>query len=387
MILLATLVVFVGVRLVKWLALWTPLAVRVLVVIVYIALTASISLLLISFDGEWARIGRTIGAYWLGTFIYLSLSAIAFGIIFWAIRLITRPREKALRTMRLVRGWIVVCVTACVAVYGFIHADNPYVAWYSYDAQSNRAEQLGSDAEQAARIAFRQQDAVRIVLVSDTHLGAAATEARFPRIVDMINAQKPDVVLIAGDIFNNDFSTIESPEEIVTQFRRIEAPLDVYACLGNHDCGYGFDSMLEELEKGSVTLLREDYAIVDGRFIVVGRQDGTPITSTDNLKRGSYEAIADRIGSTRLPVIVLDHNPVHIGEYGDGVSLVLSGHTHGGQIFPLTLVTAAMYVTDHGLWQQDAQSPVLLVTSGVDYWGPPMRVGSDAEIAVIDMRL
>lgn len=381
------LIVFIAVRLVKWLALWTPPAVRVLAVAVYAALTASIFLLLVSFDGEWARIGRTIGAYWLGTFVYLSLSAIAFGIIFWAIRLIAHPQEKAMRKMRLVRGWLVVCVTACISAYGFVHADNPLVTWYSYDVQQNHAKALASDAEQAAKIAFRQQGAVRIVLVSDTHLGAAGTEARFPRIVDMINAQKPDVVLIAGDIFNNDFKTIESPEAIVAQFRRIEAPLGVYACLGNHDCGYGFDAMLEQLEQGNVTLLREDFATIDGRFIVVGRQDGTPISSTDGFRRGSYESIAARIGNSDLPIVVLDHNPAHIGEYGSDVSLVLSGHTHGGQIFPLTLVTAAMYVTDHGLWQQDAESPVLLVTSGVDYWGPPMRVGSDAEIAVIDMTL
>lgn len=379
------LIVFIAVRLVKWLALWTPPAVRVLAVAVYAALTASIFLLLVSFDGEWARIGRTIGAYWLGTFVYLSLSAIAFGIIFWVIRLIAHPQEKAMRKMRLVRGWLVVCVTACISAYGFVHADNPLVTWYSYDVQQNHAKALASDAEQAAKIAFRQQGAVRIVLVSDTHLGAAGTEARFPRIVDMINAQKPDVVLIAGDIFNNDFKTIESPEAIVAQFRRIEAPLGVYACLGNHDCGYGFDAMLEQLEQGNVTLLREDFATIDGRFIVVGRQDGTPISSTDGFRRGSYESIAARIGNSDLPIVVLDHNPAHIGEYGSDVSLVLSGHTHGGQIFPLTLVTAAMYVTDHGLWQQDAESPVLLVTSGVDYWGPPMRVGSDAEIAVIDM--
>lgn len=379
------LIVFIAVRLVKWLALWTPPAVRVLAVAVYAALTASIFLLLVSFDGEWARIGRTIGAYWLGTFVYLSLSAIAFGIIFWAIRLIAHPQEKAMRKMRLVRGWLVVCVTACISAYGFVHADNPLVTWYSYDVQQNQAKALASDAEQAAKIAFRQQGAVRIVLVSDTHLGAAGTEARFPRIVDMINAQKPDVVLIAGDIFNNDFKTIESPEAIVAQFRRIEAPLGVYACLGNHDCGYGFDAMLEQLEQGNVTLLREDFATIDGRFIVVGRQDGTPISSTDGFRRGSYESIAARIGNSDLPIVVLDHNPAHIGEYGSDVSMVLSGHTHGGQIFPLTLVTAAMYVTDHGLWQQDAESPVLLVTSGVDYWGPPMRVGSDAEIAVIDM--
>lgn len=381
------LIVFIAVRLVKWLALWTPPAVRVLAVAVYAALTASIFLLLVSFDGEWARIGRTIGAYWLGTFVYLSLSAIAFGIIFWVIRLIAHPQEKAMRKMRLVRGWLVVCVTACISAYGFVHADNPLVTWYSYDVQQNHAKALASDAEQAAKIAFRQQGAVRIVLVSDTHLGAAGTEARFPRIVDMINAQKPDVVLIAGDIFNNDFKTIESPEAIVAQFRRIEAPLGVYACLGNHDCGYGFDAMLEQLEQGNVTLLREDFATIDGRFIVVGRQDGTPISSTDGFRRGSYESIAARIGNSDLPIVVLDHNPAHIGEYGSDVSLVLSGHTHGGQIFPLTLVTAAMYVTDHGLWQQDAESPVLLVTSGVDYWGPPMRVGSDAEIAVIDMTL
>ena len=378
MILLFAFIAYIAVRLVGWLATWTHPAVRVLAVVVYAALTLSIFLLIWSFKGEWADIGRAIGAYWLGIFLYLALSVVLVDIIYLIVRLITRPDKRKRKKMRFVAGWIVVCLTACVSIYGFWHADNPVVAHYDIDISANHSEAANANSGQGM---------LHAVLVSDTHIGAQGTEGRLPRIVELINAQKPDIVFIAGDVFNNDFSAVESPEAVVEAFKQIEAPLGVYACLGNHDCGNGFDRMLEEIEQGNITLLREDYTIVDERFIVVGRQDGSAISRTDGLARESYEAIAERIGDADLPVIVIDHNPGRFDEYGEDVSLVLSGHTHDGQVFPLTLVTDAMYVCDYGVYQRDAQSPVLLVTSGVGYWGPPMRVGSDSEIVVLDLTL
>ena len=383
MILLFAFIVYIAVRLVSWLSTWTHPAVRVLAVVVYAALTLSIFFLIFTFDGAWAAIGRTIGAYWLGIFLYLSLSVVLIDVILLVARLITRPEKEKWKRVRFASGWVIVCLTACISIYGFLNADNPRVVSYEVDLSSNATETHLIDASQDRAGA----EPMRIVLITDTHLGAQGTEARLPRIVEMINAQDPDMVLIAGDVFNGSILTIDSPETVAENLRAINAPKGVFACLGNHDGGYGFDETLEVLKQGNVTLLREDFAIVDDACIIVGREDGNVISYGDGLRRGTYDAIVDRIGTQDLPIIVIDHNPIHIDEYASDVSLVVCGHTHDGQVFPLTLVTYAMYVCDYGIYQRDANSPFLIVTSGVDYWGTPMRVGSTPEIAVIDALL
>ena len=84
-----------------------------------------------------------------------------------------------------------------------------------------------------------------------------------------------------------------------------------------------------------------------------------------------------------LPVVVMDHNPANVDAYSDEVDLILSGHTHKGQIFPGSLITNQMFSVDYGYYRKDAQSPHVVVTSGVGYWGMPLRVGTDCEIVSI----
>jgi predicted MPP superfamily phosphohydrolase len=86
-----------------------------------------------------------------------------------------------------------------------------------------------------------------------------------------------------------------------------------------------------------------------------------------------------------MPVIVMEHNPARIGEYGGEVDLILAGHSHRGQMFPGSLITRAMFAVDYGHYQKDADSPHVIVTSGVSTWGPPMRVGTNSEIVVITL--
>lgn len=100
------------------------------------------------------------------------------------------------------------------------------------------------------------------------------------------------------------------------------------------------------------------------------------------MSRKDYTEIvaqADR----KLPVIVMDHNPSNIDEYGSETDLVLCGHTHRGQIFPGSLFTGAMFTTDYGHYQKDSECPNIIVTSGAGTWGMPMRVGTDCEIVQI----
>jgi predicted MPP superfamily phosphohydrolase len=82
----------------------------------------------------------------------------------------------------------------------------------------------------------------------------------------------------------------------------------------------------------------------------------------------------------------MDHNPASIGEYGLGADLILCGHTHKGQLFPASIVTNAMYDVDYGYYRKDAVSPHVIVSSGVGYWGMPMRVGTDCEIVSVKIK-
>ena len=130
------------------------------------------------------------------------------------------------------------------------------------------------------------------------------------------------------------------------------------------------------------TLLADEYAVIDNRLVLAGRLDASPIGGFDGRRRAPLESVL--AGAPEgLPVVVMDHNPAGASSYGSGVSLVLSGHTLKGQVFPGGLITGMMYDVDHGHWQKDAAAPHVIVTSGVGTWGMPMRVGTDSEVVTI----
>lgn len=182
------------------------------------------------------------------------------------------------------------------------------------------------------------------------------SEERIAGIVDEINGLEPDLVCMAGDIFDNDYEAIRDPDEAARLLGNIAATYGVYVCLGNHDAGETLGEMEKFLERSGIRLLNDEYVVIDGRFILVGRLDSSPIGGFGDMNRTEFAKVMEGAPQT-LPVVVMDHNPANIGEYGSEVDLVLCGHTHRGQIFPGSLFTRLMYVVDYGHYQKRCRKP------------------------------
>ena len=299
----------------------------------------------------------TMNAYWMGIFVYLLI----FFIISDVFILIFRLKDA-----KIIMWMVAVVLALAVSCYGFHHVKQVKLANYDIDIDKN----IGS---------------LNIVMVSDLHIGAVGAESRLPKVIDKINEQSADIVCIAGDIFDNDFDAIGNPDEVINQLKRINAPYGVYACLGNHDAGGTINKMLDLFEKANVRVLNDEYEVVDGRFIVCGRLDAFPIGGNGGMTRKGIENVLENADMS-LPVIVLDHNPQDVDKYDGAVDLVLSGHTHKGQIFPCGIVTDMMFPVDYGYYRRDENAPHVVVSSGAGAWGMPMRVGTDCEVVSVKLK-
>ena len=304
----------------------------------------------------------TISSYWMGLFVYLLLFLLLADFLY----LLLKGFLPAL-PLRILSILAAVVFTAATCIYGIWHANHP--CHISYDVP------LSSSAP---------DEEIKLVMISDLHLGAVGSEERLERIVREINAQQPDIICIAGDFFDNDFDAIHSPEKAAQTLKGLQATHGVYVCPGNHDSGPTVPEMLRFWEECQIRLLADEFILIDGRLVLAGRLDPSPIGGFDGRKRTSIESLL-AAAPKDLPVIVLDHNPANAATYGSGVSLVLCGHTHKGQIFPGSLFTHRMFDVDHGFWKKDSESPAVIVSSGVGTWGMPMRVGTDSEIVSVNL--
>lgn len=305
-----------------------------------------------------------ISAYLMGAFIYLLLFTVVSDIIFAIPRLmklsfILQPRFNGIVTV------LVLALTIGTCVYGAINAR--CIDHVSYSIALHNKKDISD---------------IKLVMISDLHLGAVGSESRLEKTVREINSTHPDIVCIAGDFFDTDYSAISDPEAALETIKKIDATYGVYACLGNHDGGETYAQMTEFLEKAGIRLLNDTYTVIDDRLVLAGRLDASPIGGYGEEKRKPLSEILSNTDPD-LPVIVLDHNPANIDEYGAETDLVLSGHTHKGQIFPANIVTDLLYEVDYGYYRKDENSPHTVVSSGVGYWGMPLRVGTNCEIVSV----
>ena len=215
---------------------------------------------------------------------------------------------------------------------------------------------------------------VKAVMMSDLHLGFHNRRAEFARWVDLINKEKPDMVLIAGDII--DFSAYPLLKENATEeFKRIEAP--IYACLGNHEYISGNAQALQFYADAGIQLLR-DSVVTDGDICIAGRDDRM------NSKRKTLANILSGIDKSKY-LIVLDHQPYHLEETSaEGVDFQLSGHTHHGQIWPLNWITEAIYEVAFGPYKKG--NTQFYVSSGMGIWGGKYRIGTQSEYIVANIQ-
>ncbi len=214
----------------------------------------------------------------------------------------------------------------------------------------------------------------RLVLLSDLHLGYHNQRDAFHRWVDMINKEKPDLILIAGDIIDRSLRPLQE-QKMWEEFRRLSSP--VVACLGNHEYYAGAHGSEEFYQQAGIRLLRDE-SMEWGDIVIVGRDDRT------NPRRKSVRQLMEGVDTSKY-VILMDHQPYHLEQTERaGVDFQLSGHTHYGQVWPISWITDAIYEDAYGSYQKG--NTHYYVSSGMGIWGGKFRIGTRSEYVVMDIQ-
>lgn len=250
---------------------------------------------------------------------------------------------------------------------GWFFAHHVFQTDYSFDTQKD----IGNEG-------------LRIVQISDSHLGVTLDGEEFAREMDKVQATNPDIVFITGDFVDDD-SLKEDMLTACEALGNLNTKYGIYFVFGNHDEGYfntrnfTAEELRNALEENGVRILEDETVLIDNRFYVVGREDRSYPgrehinTLTENLDKSKY-------------IIVLDHQPNdYANEAAAEVDLVLSGHTHGGHIFPAGIIGVLMGSNDRAYGTERRNNTDFIVSSGISGWAIPFKTGTISEFVVIDI--
>lgn len=360
----------------NWLRFKVPFA----VVYLFMALSPVIAFLLPK--SAVAIVIRRISTYWIGIMLYSLLYVVLFDLL----RLIAK-HTKLKNTLLFSRGSVIsigsVVVACAVAtcLYGIFNARNIKVNKYSVTVNKS----CGSDKH------------LKAVLVADLHMGYAIGVDHITNMVEKINQQDADIVIIAGDIFDNSYDGMDDPEGIKAQLKSIKSKYGVYAVYGNHDIdekilmGFTFDwggkqlhneKMTNFMKECNIKLINDESVLINDEFYLVGRRD-TDKPGTEDGTRAEISELTKDLDKTK-PIFVLSHEPDELQKTADaGADIDFSGHTHDGQLFPGNLTIGLFWENPCGMIKKDNMYSI--VTSGVGVYGTFMRVGTDAEICSVDI--
>lgn len=335
------------------------------------------------------RILKLIANYHLGVFIYegmaffLILLGRLFERIVWKHQGLSKEEIKAkiFNKRRCIVGLVNIAFIVFMTLYGTYKASNIEIT--PYDITINKPAE-----------AF---DELNIVMISDTHMGYNIGIDHISQMVDKINSLNPDLVVLSGDIFDNEYEALEDPEVLSSLLASINSKYGTYAVWGNHDIeekilgGFTFaeegkikthsDKMTEFIEKSNITMLQEEFVLIEDSVYLYGRPDYSRPGSADNSRLSPDEIVKDM--DLDKPVIVIDHQPRELDELASaGADLDLSGHTHDGQFFPMNIISRCFtWRNSCGLLEVNNMKSI--VTSGVGLFGPNIRIGTIAEITNI----
>lgn len=222
---------------------------------------------------------------------------------------------------------------------------------------------------------------LRIALVSDIHLGVLIDHIQLAALCQKINALQPDLILIAGDLLDAGLPSLHDADKISQTLRTLSARYGAYVCLGNHDVRHGAsaEETIAFFEQSGLHVLHDKAVLIDQSFYLIGRMD-YGFSGTACVPRASLSELLSPLDAF-LPLLVIDHQPNQLREAADaGVDVQFSGHTHKGQMFPISLITHRQFETDFGLWKKGNFTAV--VSCGYGTWGPRLRMGSRSELVL-----
>lgn len=309
-----------------------------------------------------------LGSFWMAFMVYFILALVLLDIL----RLINHfipffPQliVKNYAAAKFTTACVVTAIVTVVVLAGHYNASHPKVTKLSFN--------IDKDAGNLKTL--------RIAAASDIHLGTMIRNSRIDLLVDSINAMKPDIVLLPGDIVDEELAPVIKLN-LGEAFTRIKSKYGVFAVTGNHEYIGGAEAAVKYLRAHNVNFLRDSVIKIDNAFYVAGREDYSLGVFTGG-KRKKIGEIIEGIDKN-LPVIIMDHQPFHLEEAEhNGIDFQLSGHTHHGQLWPFGYLTEKIYELSWGY--KIKGNTHIYVSSGFGGWGPPVRTGNHPEILCIDL--
>ncbi len=301
--------------------------------------------------------------------IHMSLYFLLAELVAFIIRKI-RKKEKETDDGRFhpyIVGIIVIVIEICYFSAGWFLAHHVFETDYSVAT----AKELGVPN-------------IRVALIADSHIGAVFDGEGFGEHLERIQAAKPDILVISGD-FVDDGTTKEDLQKSCEALSKFKCTYGIYYVYGNHDKGYyshknfSVEEFRSMLKGAGVTMLEDEAVLLEDSFYIIGRKD-----KSDRSRKPIGDIMATLDPSKYS--IVLDHQPNdYEAEAAAGADLVLSGHTHGGQLIPMKLFAYLINANDSTYGMETRDKTTFIVTSGIGDWEIGFKTGCKAEFCVIDI--
>lgn len=323
-------------------------------------------------DGSRESLAATAFHYfsmvWMGFFLYFFLGHVALHLVLTAFRLVNRSRKPnsadggVLNKAGLA---LIVLLSISIAGYGIFTA---------------RGNAEITEMEIALDCLPKRLDGFRIVQFTDLHLGAVVGREKLQRTVDQVNELKPDLVAITGDLVDEDVCDMT---ELLQPLSQIDSTYGTVAVTGNHEFYVGAPKIVSCAEERGIDFLRGERKVIEGGLLVYGLDD--PAIRRFNESGVIGEELIGPEAATS-PAVLLYHRPQKFESFfARGIDLMLTGHTHNGQLWPLSLISRRFFFPyQTGLHK--IGGGYLYISRGTGTWGPPMRVGAAPEIVLFVMR-
>lgn len=309
-----------------------------------------------------------VGSFWLGIMVYLLLQIVVIDIfrgldglfgIFPAFVTSNPVKTKE------ITGIAVVSITLLVVGFGHLNTWFPVIRKYNLNV--NKPGGKLTD--------------LHIVAMSDIHLGTIIEKRHMAGIVKKVNALRPDIILIPGDLLDEDIAPVIK-SNVGEKLKMLESKYGVFAVTGNHEYIGGVQKAKKYLAEQNIFLLNDTAILIDESFYIAGREDLT-LNQYNNKRRKLLSKIVEDLDKTK-PIILLDHQPFKLDQaVTNGIDLQLSGHTHHGQLWPFNYITKRVFELSWGHLQKG--NTHFYVSSGVGGWGPPIRTVNRPEIISIKL--
>ncbi len=219
---------------------------------------------------------------------------------------------------------------------------------------------------------------LRIAAISDIHLGYGITKERVRELMEKVQKEEPDLILIGGDLIDSNLKPIIA-QHMEDELNLLKAPLGIYMIPGNHEYFAGIGKCRQYVqEKTHIQWLQDKTITLPNGIQIIGRDD------RHNFRRKSLRELTTTLNPD-YPIVLLDHQPYELQQTAEsGIDLQFSGHTHHGQIWPISLLTDYLFELSHGY--KKIKDSHIYVSSGLSLWGPPFRIGTQSEIVIFNLK-